>query len=107
MSAWKQGFATGMFATGPVTCLYGFCCMPCANGQVVSAAEQGTDTPWIFNCCCVGPAKARNIVRTSKGLEGDWKTDCLLGGCLGCCSTVQLLQELDQTGPDLEVMKKM
>ena len=93
-------------------CLNSFCCPCCA---IATARTAYDDSSWAFNCCCLGPCATRNIIREGKvsklwtengcstnslccmqfNIEGDCLGDMCVGCCCVCCSSAQLLRELD------------
>lgn len=91
---WKHGLL-GLCDNGAGTCLYGWCCGPCAAASARSTLDGST---FFFNCCCVGLVPARNIVREGYNIKGSACGDILIGICCQQCAAIQLLNETKARG---------
>jgi hypothetical protein len=101
---WENGLY-GCCDEGCGTCLYAFCCVPCAISTArYKLKKQTTTDEWIFNCCCVTPAAAYSETRRAYhiGVSDDYFYDMLIGSCCVPCAAARMLIQMrraPQPGP--------
>ena len=94
MSEWKHGLCDCLGSKED--CCIG-CWCPCVHAYIANQAA-GEETimgalQLIFYPLLV--PVLRNKVRESKGIDGSFIGDVIVGWCCGCCTTIQIKREFD------------
>mmetsp|Transcript_7826 Transcript_7826/g.5871 ORF Transcript_7826/g.5871 Transcript_7826/m.5871 type:complete len:267 (-) Transcript_7826:85-885(-) len=92
----QVNWAIGLCEIGNCGSCFYSCLFPCC--AIASARHELDGSNWFVNCCCIGTAAARYLVRTGYGIEGTAQWDCCTSLFCSCCAVNQLYQTVKQKG---------
>jgi len=93
MSQWSQGLFG--CTDNCAEFIYAWFCPHCA---VASLRNNFDGSDWVFNCLCLTPCAARNLVREGYGIEGSCAEDILITWCCHPCVITQAAAEVTSRG---------
>lgn len=108
----EVNWAIGLCEIGSCSsCLYASLC-PCM--AIASSRHELDGSNWWVNCCCLGTAAGRYLVRTGYGISGSAQWDCCTSALCSCCVINQMYQtvqqkgkiKVDHVGPDFNKNKR-
>jgi len=107
----KQGLF-GCFGNGALS-MISCCVAPVSIAKNAEIVGETHPLAWVFaitSVPCIAGGLLRSQIRKKKGIEGDFKTDCLIWLCCSCCA---ICQETAETGtmdylvsPELQAMER-
>ena len=82
-------WAISLFEIGDIgTCLYSYCCTPCALAQARTNLDGSS---CCFNICFLTSCPERWMIRTAYGIHGNAWEDCFIPCACPCCVANQVV----------------
>lgn len=109
--SFKQGLF-GCFGNASLS-MISCCAAPVSITKNADAVGESHPIAWalaVQTVPCVAGALLRGQIRKKKGIDGDFKTDCLIWMCFSCCAVCQETAEMGSMdyliSPEMQAMER-